>query len=649
LPVLATFVFALLLASPWFSSLAWAVPTQDKTPPAEQVARRVVTPPVLDGSLDDEAWSHPPLALGDWLSYNPMPGERIPQKTDVWIGYDDRYLYIAFRCSDPEPSRIKTGIRRRDSLFNDDWVGLSLDSLGTHQVSYDMFVNPSGMQGDILTGAGSGEDPGPDWVWESAGAVTPTGYNVELRLPLESIRFKGGQRVEMGMIFWRRVSRLGVSVSWPEQPRGTSIFDRHARVVFTDLKDRRTREVIPSATFALDQTRQTPSRFNAADGDPELGLSAKVGITSATTIDATVNPDFSQVESDAFQVEVNQRYPVFFSEKRPFFMEGSDLFALAGPGGDANMITAVHTRRIVDPLIGAKATASLGKVTFGSISASDEAPGHVLEDTINPYEGKRKTYNIARATYSLGGGSYFGTIYTDTRFAGGSNQAGGADVSLTIDKRQRVMGMALYTASETPEGSRKRGAAGHATYVFSTRRVDLQAFGEHYDTGFQMDTAFYNQTGITRGWVYGGYNFYPDKKRTPWLHRVTPFVWSQHGRDAVARGEQHLTVAGLRFNLTRQGFFRIDQFFGGEPWQGQQFKMDRTRLMGNAQLFRWLNVDGRFTAGYATFYDPTEPFQGNPRKPTSAFRSSPRRSSLRACRRPSSASTEPTTASRSTT
>ncbi|RPJ52736.1 MAG: hypothetical protein EHM24_33890, partial [Acidobacteria bacterium] len=170
--VRAVALLAILLSGPSGASTLSAGSPQEKksAPTGEVVATRLDTAPVLDGSLDEAAWSRPPLALGDWLSYNPMPGERITQKTDVWVGYDDRYLYIAFRCNDPEPGKIKTGIRRRDSLFNDDWVGLSLDSLGTRQVSYDMFVNPSGMQGDILTGTGSGEDSGPDWVWESAGA-----------------------------------------------------------------------------------------------------------------------------------------------------------------------------------------------------------------------------------------------------------------------------------------------------------------------------------------------------------------------------------------------------------------------------------------------------------------------------------------------
>ena len=175
---------------------------------------------------------------------------------------------------------------------------------------------------------------------------------MEVRIPLESIRFKGGDRVEMGVVFWRRVSRLGVSVSWPDLPPGKSVFERDATLVFADLRERTAREAIPSFTYAVDQERATPQGYAAAERSPDIGVTAKYGITSSVTVEGTVNPDFSQVESDAFQVTVNQRYPVFYTEKRPFFMEGSGIFSLAGPGGDCNMIAAVHTRRIVDPIGG---------------------------------------------------------------------------------------------------------------------------------------------------------------------------------------------------------------------------------------------------------------------------------------------------------
>jgi hypothetical protein len=608
--LLSPFVALLLLAAP-----VSATP-QDQPAASRLLAARAATPPVVDGVLDDAAWSREPLTLGDWLSYNPLYGDRIAQQTSVWVAYDDRFLYFAFRCSDPEPARIRTGVRRRDDLFNDDWVGLSLDSLGTRQTSYDMFVNPSGMQADILTNNASGENVAPDWVWESAGRVTATGYEVELRVPLESIRFRGGDEVHMGVVFWRRISRLGVSVSWPDLPPGKSAFERCATLVLQGLRERAPREVIPSYTHSLDQHRQTPTAFAPAETTPNVGVTAKYGISSSVTVEGTVNPDFSQVESDAFQVEVNQRYPNFYTEKRPFFMEGSGIFSLAGPGGDCNLITAVHTRRIVDPIGGLKTTGTIGKITFGVLSAADQAPGQASQtDTPNPYEGKDKFFNVARAQYSLGASTYVGAILTDARFAGGFNRVVGADASVKIDDHQRVSAMALYSNSLAPAGTPGGGNAGqggaaHVSYSYDSRTTNIGAFAEHYDERFQMDTAFYNQTGITRGWVFADRNLYPDKKRYPWIRRISPFVFVQGGRDRIARGNDLLIIPGIRMNFSRQGFFRVDRFFGQEPWLGHTFSLDRWRIMGNGQMFRWLNVDGRVTFGDATYYDRVDPFQG---------------------------------------
>ncbi len=183
-------------------------------------ATRVAKPPVIDGNLDDQAWSGAPLPTGKWLSYNPLHGDTVPQETAVWVAYDNDALYFAFRCDDPEPARIKTSITRRDNIWADDWVGLSLDALGTGQTSYHLMVNPSGIQLDMINTISGSEDSSPDWIWESAGRITDRGYSIEIRLPLQTIRFRGGADVQMGILFWRRVSRSGVSVSWPPLEAG---------------------------------------------------------------------------------------------------------------------------------------------------------------------------------------------------------------------------------------------------------------------------------------------------------------------------------------------------------------------------------------------------------------------------------------------
>ena len=149
-------------------------------------ATRLAKAPVIDGNLDDEAWTGAPLPSGTWLSYNPLHGDEIAQQTTVWVGYDADALYFAFRCDDPDPAGIKTSITRRDNIWGDDWVGLSLDALGTGQVSYHLMVNPSGIQLDMINTIAGNEDTSPDWIWESAGRVNDRGYAVEIRLPLQT-------------------------------------------------------------------------------------------------------------------------------------------------------------------------------------------------------------------------------------------------------------------------------------------------------------------------------------------------------------------------------------------------------------------------------------------------------------------------------
>src|SRR5688572_9762631 len=153
-------------------TFAWTSPTTAQTPaPQELHAVRISTPPTLDGVLDDAAWSGDPLPLAGWMSYNPMRGESAAEQTDVWIAHDEDAIYFALRCRDSQPNKIRTTISRRDNVFADDWVGLSLDSSRAGQLAYHLFVNPSGIQMDALQSGTTGEDFAPDWVWDSAGQV----------------------------------------------------------------------------------------------------------------------------------------------------------------------------------------------------------------------------------------------------------------------------------------------------------------------------------------------------------------------------------------------------------------------------------------------------------------------------------------------
>jgi hypothetical protein len=611
-------VITLALGAPLLAQEAPAAKPTTSRP--ELRAYRVSRPPVIDGALDDEAWTHPPMETTEWLSYNPLNGDRIPQQTHVWVAYDDNYFYFAFKCDDPEPAGIKTSIARRDNVWNDDWVGLSLDALGTGQLSYHMMVNPSGIQMDMLNSVAAGEDQAPDWIWDSAGRLTETGYTVEIRLPLQSIRFTSGQNVRMGILFWRRVSRLGVSVAWPPIEAGTWVFEKNASLIVPELHPRPPRDLIPTATFATNQERDTPSQWGATHQTGGLGLSARIGLASTVTLDATVNPDFSQVESDAFQVQVNQRFPVFFPEKRPFFMEGAGIFTLAGSqSGDESLYSAVNTRNIVNPIAGAKITGSAGALTFATLTAVDEESGPSSRPG-DPGFGRNRTFNVGRVEYSLRPGSYVGAIVTDTEQPGAFNRVAGADLSLKPTPNQSVKLFALESISHRPgEDGSVAGFGGQARYSYNTRRWAFASHLEHYDTRFQMDTAFLQRVGDTNAWAYGEVNFYPDKARWPWLRRIQPFTFNQATHDVIQRGDEFFTIQAVRLFFTRAGFLRLDRITGHEPFAGQRFKTNRWRMQSNAQLFRWLSLYANAGAGFATFYDPLAPYQGRSKDVSTGF------------------------------
>lgn len=599
---------ALVLALLSFPSVAGVAAENEKFE-----LQRTTAAPTIDGSLDDVVWQGPPLASSHWLSYNPVNGNAIPQTTEVRAAFDDRYLYFSFHCIDPEPGKVRGTLSRRDNLFNDDWVGLSLDSVGSGQSSYDLFVNPLGVQGDILNSVSAGENVAPDFVWDSAGQRTDQGYDVEIRVPLTTIRFVGASEVKMGILFWRRVSRLGVSVSWPTVPAGASFLERQARVTVRDLKRPLTLEVIPSVTYGRHQTRTSAGGFGPADSDPDAGLSMKYGITSSSTIEGTLNPDFSQVESDAYQVDVNQRFPLFFSEKRPFFMEGLGTFEMAGVGEDSVMRTAVHTRRVVDPAWGTKATGTVGRVNFALLGAGDDAPGRPLEGVLNPFLGDRQEFFVARGQYSLGPSSYVGGLATDTEFGTGRNRVLGADGQI---KRGAHRGSATFysTATTSPDALEKKdGLGGQVFYEYATKPFVFFTQVEHFDPGFQMDTAFVNQVGVTMQQAYAAYRLYPDPEKNTWLRRVESFLYFRGGKDRIQGGDPWFVLPGIRFNLTRQGFFRVDSLFGEEPWMGQTFRISNTRVFAEAQITKWLYFNTRVGRGKAIFYDEKAPFGGKQR------------------------------------
>ena len=360
------------------------------------------------------------------------------------------------------------------------------------------------------------------------------------------------------------------------------------------------------------QSRDTPTALGAADSDPDAGLSGKYGVTSSATLDGTINPDFSQVESDAFQVEVNQRFPLFFSEKRPFFMEGMGIFELAGVGGDAVMRTAVHTRRIVDPVWGMKTTGTQGRVGFGLLPPATRPPAGARRRAPNRFRATARIFYIARTQYSLG---------RPATSAASSPTPSSREATTAWEARDISLRFGQHSTSATVPGhghalaataaSARTAWADRPNTPTTRKRIVFVTQMEHYDRGFQMDTAFMNQVGITQGWTFVAPSFYPDAKKHPWFKRIVPFVFTQYGNDRVQNGKPGSSCPACACIFTRQGFFRVDGHFGHEAWIGRTLPQALgAGPSGRSRSRRWLHLVGSTTIGRSIFYDPVDPYLG---------------------------------------
>lgn len=586
------------------------------SPPAALPASeaRVLQPPAftaaprIDGRLDDPCWALAPLEK-EFTSYNPRYGDLLPQKTLVFVGYDDKAVYFAFRCLDAEPDKIKTSIARRDDIFNDDWIGLSLDSQGLRQCSYDLFVNPNGIQADIYDSTTGGEDSSVDFVWESAGRRTAEGYEVEIAVPLRMLRFQSGKDVRMRVLFWRKISRTGYSGSWPDIKPGAGLFNIMADLRFGELKAPLNLEALPSLTFANGRERLSPGAWGRRDTARDFGLGLKYGLTSSITAEATVNPDFSQVETDAFQVTVNQRYPIFYEEKRPFFMETSGLFNIAGTGGDGNMLTSFYSRKIVDPAWGTRLTGTAGKLTFAVLGSGDESAGRPWEGTSDARAGKSAFFVAGRGKYSLSGDAYVGVLYSGREFAGGFNRVGGVDLQFRPFRNHQFSLSVLNSATGDSEtGARTDGPAVSAIWDYFTKPLGTELWFEHYGTGFRMDSAFYQRVGFTRLQAYFGPNFYP--RKPAWIKKINPFFFGSLLHDLETGLDERLAVFAVRTNFAKQSQLRFDTVLYREGWIDRTYDQLTLRVQGYVQLTNWLYVNGRVSSGDRIYYDPANPFLG---------------------------------------
>jgi hypothetical protein len=341
---------------------------------------RFDTPPVIDGKLDDAIWRSSAV-FGDFLQTNPGENVAPTHPTEFMMGYDSKNLYFAFRIIQPR-DKVRATVARRDNIFNDDYVLVHLDTFNDQRQAYLLFFSPLGIQADGTFTEGRGEDYSLDIVMESKGVLTEDGFTIEVAIPFKSLRYEAGKNKQWGLHINRRVKYNNNEYnSWMPDDRSKSGWLHKAGHItgLEGIETTRQLELNPSLTLSQ-ASRRTRYTF---DGDPngryvndgikgDFGMTAKFSLTPTTTLDFAYNPDFAQVEADAPVTTANQRFPIFFPEKRPFFLERIDIFQTP--------LNLVNTRAIVDPDVAAKITGRRGRDTFGLLYASDNAPGNYSKD-----------------------------------------------------------------------------------------------------------------------------------------------------------------------------------------------------------------------------------------------------------------------------
>jgi hypothetical protein len=569
----------------------------EKLPPL--IPFRTDAPPIIDGLLDDPVWAQAPAETG-FKTWRPDFGKDMQEKTVVYYAYDRENLYFAYRCYDSEPSKIKASVTARDTIEKDDWICLNIDTFNDQQSLYALYVNPLGIQGDSRFEGGQ-EDFTVDIVWFSAGRIDAEGYTIEVRIPFKSIRYRHREPVEMGIIFERSISRLSQGGTYPalDPARGFDFLNQTRPLHFTDIKHYTLLEILPAFTYGktsrIDQGTLEPQKARS-----ELSLTGKYGLTSQLILDGTINPDFSQVESDAGQVDFNLRYALFYPEKRPFFLEGREKFTLAATEQGNPLESVVHTRTIVNPLLGFKLIGKVGpKDTIASIYAMDELAPESPDDYAH--------VTIARYKHALSGDSFIGGVWTG-RFEGSRyNVVAGSDGYIRLNPSSYFAYQALFALTKPEAGSDEvEGHALNFQYYYSTRDRLFEVTFQDLGKDFVTETGYLTRNGLTRLKVGFLPMIYP-KSRT--FLRIDPLFHTINIRDKFSGLFETYNTFDLRLIMPRNTTLIAGGRYQTEAFLGQRFGRSGFRLIGTSQVTKQFSLDARYLYGQKIRYVES-PYQG---------------------------------------
>ena len=501
---------------------------------------RVSAPPRLEDFEDmtPRGNSTQLAKVTDFIQQQPSDGKPATQRTDVYLGYDTANLYMVWVCWDKDPHAIRGHLTRREAVTppDDDYVELTLDTFHDQRHGFLFDVNPRGVQSDALWTEDSGYDYSYDTVWDSRGKLTSKGYVVWMSIPFRSIRFHSANEQVWGVTLMRYIARNDEYDYWPRvSSRISGRLNQEGLITgVEDVSPSRNMQFNPygylSGLRALDNRDPVQPRFDNRNLQGKLGLDSKFVFHDSLVLDTTINPDFAQIESDQPQNTVNQRFEVFFPEKRPFFLENSNFFSDTNIGV-YQLSRVLFTRRIVEPSFGARLTGKQGPWNLGFFVADDRSPGLIVPDN-SPLSGTRAYFAVGRVSHDIGDQSSIGAVYVDREYQGNFNRVGGLDASFRLGKNWtswfRGLISSTYATSDVISAVNTSSGAGNTIappaigYTFGQdheavlngigRRFSYELMLQDITPNFHTDAGFVPRTDIRNASQYFHFYWRPEGK-----------------------------------------------------------------------------------------------------------------------------------------
>lgn len=562
---------------------------------------RVSTPPRLEDYMRGASNANE-VCVSDFRQREPGDGVPVSLATTACLSYDRQHLYIVFICKD-DPAKVRARLARREAIFEDDVVGVILDTFRDRRRAYLFLVNPLGIQADGITGEGQEDDYSFDTLWYSEGRLTEDGFIVWMAIPFRSLRFPAARTQTWGIALARGIQRLNEQSFWPYITRRVAGFHQQLATLegLEDISPGRNWQFIPYGAFAAARFLD-PTGTNGPVWRTEIegrgGMDAKFVLRDAVTLDLTVNPDFSQVESDDPQVTLNQRFEVFFPEKRPFFLENAGFFR--------TLENLFFSRRIVDPQFGARVTGKVGHWALGALAIDDRAPGRSVAPA-DPAYGRRAAIGVLRVQREFAEQSSVGVLLSRRSFMSQSNNVLALDTLLRLSPNWTLNGQIMRSVTRR-DGGRFSGPAYSLDLSYSGRRFFYS--GEYVDRSprFHSQLGFIRRVDVRQMEHFVRYRWFREGKR---LQSFGPNVFTLVNWDRRGRLQDWIISSGFQAQFagpTEIGFRRSESF---ELFRDLGFRKHETSVSASTAWLRWLSLGGSYRFGKGVNFYPApgvEPF-----------------------------------------